>query len=56
MTDVRHGAEAPRLQQGVFQPGRAQIAREMKCRLNLSSCDEAQMKDGHKRKFSPPNR
>lgn len=38
MTDVRDAVENERLQKGVFQPSRAEIAREMKCRLNL--CDE----------------
>lgn len=28
------------LREGVFQPGRAEIAREMRCRLMLGDCDE----------------
>ncbi len=34
MTDLRQ-PEREALQEGVFRPSRAEIAREMKCRLNL---------------------
>ncbi len=40
MTSSKQSRETERLQNGVFQPSRAEIAREMKCRLNLNDCAE----------------
>jgi hypothetical protein len=34
MEKTTEAAEEARLRSGVFQPGRAEIAREMRCRLN----------------------
>ena len=42
MTDIRTSNETvqqPRLQQGVFQPSRAEIARVMELRLHLADDD-----------------
>jgi hypothetical protein len=47
MSNVSQSAECQRLKDGVFQPSRAQIAREMKCRLGL--CDDNGSKPERKR-------
>ncbi len=40
MPQIKETNEKDRLQEGVFQPSRAEIAREMKCRLDLECSEE----------------
>jgi hypothetical protein len=48
MSDVSEAAEKNRLQDGVFKPSRAEIAREMKCRLNLGMFDRRRQRRASK--------
>lgn len=47
MRELRVAVEREKLQEGVFQPGRAQIAREMKCRLDLNRNDRPRREQRH---------
>jgi hypothetical protein len=40
MPTLNEATEQDRVEKGVFQPSRAEIAREMKCRLNLGVFDK----------------